>query len=106
MASSEWTTKDIPNQRGKLAVVTGGNSGIGYEAALALAAKGARVILAVRNAEKGRAAGAARERFRARAAERSRECLQLAVALRAAAERMHAAAMAPPRPGVQAGRVA
>ena len=50
--------------------------------------------------------GHAAERFRARAAERSRECLQLAVALRAAAERMHAAAMAPPRPGVQAGRVA
>ena len=38
--------------------------------------------------------GRAAERFRARAAERSRECLQLAVALRASAERVHAAAMA------------
>ncbi|MBS2535565.1 hypothetical protein KGQ20_22650, partial [Catenulispora sp. NF23] len=38
--------------------------------------------------------GRAAERFRARAAERSRECLQLAVALRASAERVHAAATA------------
>ncbi|WP_194917100.1 hypothetical protein, partial [Catenulispora rubra] len=38
--------------------------------------------------------GRAAERFRARAAERSRECLQLAVALRASAERVHAAAVA------------
>lgn len=56
MASTKWTSNDIPNQRGKLAVVTGGNSGIGYEAALALAGKGAHVILAVRSAEKGKAA--------------------------------------------------
>jgi len=39
--------------------------------------------------------GRAAERFRARAAERSRECLQLAVALRASAERVHVAAMGP-----------
>jgi len=56
MAQTQWTSNDIPNQRGTLAVVTGGNSGIGYEAALALAGKGAHVILAVRSAEKGRAA--------------------------------------------------
>lgn len=56
MAQTQWTNNDIPNQRGKLAVVTGGNSGIGYEAALALATKGAHVILAVRSAEKGQAA--------------------------------------------------
>ena len=62
MAQTQWTSNDIPNQRGKLAVVTGGNSGIGYEAALALAAKGARVILAVRSAEKGRAAVTAIQR--------------------------------------------
>lgn len=49
--------------------------------------------------------GQAAERFRARAAERSRECLQLAVALRASAERVHAAAMAPSRPAAHAGRV-
>lgn len=62
MAHSEWTSNDIPNQAGKLAVVTGGNSGIGYEAALALAAKGAHVILAVRNAAKGQAAATAIQR--------------------------------------------
>ncbi|WP_344654965.1 hypothetical protein [Catenulispora subtropica] len=41
--------------------------------------------------------GRAAERFRARAAERSRECLQLAVALRASAERVQVAAMGPQR---------
>jgi NAD(P)-dependent dehydrogenase (short-subunit alcohol dehydrogenase family) len=53
---SAWTTNDIPGQRGRLALVTGANSGIGYEAALALAAKGAQVIIAVRSVEKGQAA--------------------------------------------------
>src|SRR5262249_37221900 len=57
-----WTSNDIPDQHGNVAVVTGGNSGIGYEAALALAGKGARVILAVRNAEKGQAAVATIQR--------------------------------------------
>ena len=62
MAPTQWTSNDIPDQRGKLAVVTGGNSGIGYEAALALAGKGARVILAVRSVEKGQAAVTAIQR--------------------------------------------
>jgi NAD(P)-dependent dehydrogenase (short-subunit alcohol dehydrogenase family) len=62
MTANQWTSQDIPDQHGKLAVVTGGNSGIGYEAARELAAKGARVILAVRNAEKGQAAVAAIQR--------------------------------------------
>ncbi|NJN19279.1 MAG: SDR family oxidoreductase [Oscillochloris sp.] len=53
-----WTVEHIPSQNGKLALITGANSGIGYEAALALAAKGAQVILAVRNQEKGHAAAA------------------------------------------------
>jgi NAD(P)-dependent dehydrogenase (short-subunit alcohol dehydrogenase family) len=56
MATTSWTSDDIPEQGGKLALVTGGNSGIGYEAALALAGRGARVILAARSEEKGRAA--------------------------------------------------
>ena len=48
--------------------------------------------------------GRAAERFRARAAERSRECLQLAVALRASAERVHAAAVAAAQAEQQAGQ--
>ncbi len=51
-----WTTEDIPDQSGRVAVITGANSGIGYEAALALAAKGAHVVIACRNLDKGRAA--------------------------------------------------
>jgi len=62
MASTQWTSNDIPNQRGKVAEVTGGNSGIGYETALALAGKGAHVILAVRSPEKGQAAVTAIQR--------------------------------------------
>jgi NAD(P)-dependent dehydrogenase (short-subunit alcohol dehydrogenase family) len=59
VAANQWTIADIPDQRGKVAVITGGNSGIGYETASALAGKGARVILAVRNVAKGQAAVAA-----------------------------------------------
>jgi NAD(P)-dependent dehydrogenase (short-subunit alcohol dehydrogenase family) len=50
---SVWTTKDIPSQAGKLAIVTGANSGIGYETALELARAGAEVVVASRNASKG-----------------------------------------------------
>ena len=49
---------DIPSQAGKLAIITGANSGIGYFTALELAKAGANVILACRNAEKGAAAAA------------------------------------------------
>ena len=51
-----WTSKDIPDQSGKIAIVTGANSGIGYEAARALALHGATVIMACRDLEKGEAA--------------------------------------------------
>jgi len=47
-----WTTDKIPNLTGKIAVVTGANSGIGYETALALAQKGATVVMACRNLQK------------------------------------------------------
>jgi NAD(P)-dependent dehydrogenase (short-subunit alcohol dehydrogenase family) len=50
----KWTTDDIPDQSGRTALITGANTGLGYETAAALAAKGAHVVLAVRNLEKGR----------------------------------------------------
>ncbi len=57
-----WSLRDIPDQTGRLAVVTGASSGIGYATALALAGAGAEVVLAARNAQK---ASAALERIRA-----------------------------------------
>jgi NAD(P)-dependent dehydrogenase (short-subunit alcohol dehydrogenase family) len=50
---SGFTAADVPDQTGKCFIVTGANTGIGYEAAKALAAKGARVLLACR--DEGRA---------------------------------------------------
>lgn len=51
-----WSVTDIPDQSGKVAVITGANSGLGFEASRELASKGATVVMAVRNMEKGRAA--------------------------------------------------
>jgi NAD(P)-dependent dehydrogenase (short-subunit alcohol dehydrogenase family) len=53
---SAWTFDDIPHQGGRTAVVTGANTGIGFETARMLALKGADVVLACRSPEKSEAA--------------------------------------------------
>ena len=56
MTSEKWTANNIPDQKGKVIIVTGSSSGIGLEAARVLASKNATVIIAVRNIEKGNTA--------------------------------------------------
>jgi NAD(P)-dependent dehydrogenase (short-subunit alcohol dehydrogenase family) len=56
MSSGKWTTREIASQNGKTALITGANSGIGYQAAVELARHGAHVLLGVRSREKGLAA--------------------------------------------------
>jgi NAD(P)-dependent dehydrogenase (short-subunit alcohol dehydrogenase family) len=56
MTSIGWTSAGLPSQQGRTVIVTGANSGIGLPTARALAAAGARVVLAVRDLAKGRAA--------------------------------------------------
>lgn len=64
---ARWTTADIPAQSGRVAVVTGANSGIGFVAARELARAGAHVVMAVRDTDRGeqaaqRARGSAGDR--------------------------------------------
>ena len=56
MATGKWTAEQIPSQAGRTALVTGANSGIGYQTALELARHGAHVLLGCRNEAKGLAA--------------------------------------------------
>lgn len=51
-----WTDTDVPDQRGRLAIVTGSNTGLGYDTARVLAGRGAAVVMAVRDTVKGEAA--------------------------------------------------
>ena len=51
-----WTIEQAPRMDGRLALVTGATGGLGYETALGLASRGATVMLAGRNPEKGMAA--------------------------------------------------
>lgn len=52
----KWTEQDVPSQCNRVAVITGANAGVGFEVAKVLAARGASVVLAVRNATKGKQA--------------------------------------------------
>lgn len=54
----KWSAADVPDQSGRVVVVTGANTGIGYHTAAVFADRGAHVVLAVRNLEKGNAARA------------------------------------------------
>lgn len=51
--SEKWNVDEMVDVKGKTVVITGANSGLGFETAFALAGKGAEIILAVRNASKG-----------------------------------------------------
>ncbi len=53
MKNEKWNAENIPSQKGRVAIVTGSSSGIGYETARVLANKQASVIIAVRNLDKG-----------------------------------------------------
>ncbi len=53
---SKWTPQDIPDLTGKVVVITGANSGIGFDTALEVARKGATTIMACRNPQKAQSA--------------------------------------------------
>jgi NAD(P)-dependent dehydrogenase (short-subunit alcohol dehydrogenase family) len=86
-----WTADDIPDQTGRTILITGANSGLGLRSAEALAAKGAHVLLACRNAEK---AATALESVKARATGPAPEVVALDLAslasIQAAAEAVDA----------------
>src|SRR3981189_3756998 len=53
--TATWPSGDVPGQHGRLAVVTGANTGLGFETARVPAARGASVVLAVRDPDKANA---------------------------------------------------
>jgi len=77
MSKPKWTEEDVPDQTGRTAIVTGANTGIGFETARALAEKGATVILACRDTSKGTEAA---ERIRARKPYAKIEAMELDLA--------------------------
>jgi protochlorophyllide reductase len=76
-SADTWSSADIGDQTGRIALVTGANSGIGYETARALAEHGAHVILACRDDEKARRA---RDKLESQLARSSLEVLHLDLA--------------------------
>lgn len=86
-----YSPADVPDQTGRLIVITGANSGTGFEAARVLAAKGAEVVIAARNARKAEAAMARIRRETPSATLRFEELdLSRQVSVRAAADRINA----------------
>lgn len=75
--NEHWTTENMADMTGKISIVTGANSGIGFETARALALKGAQVILASRNLDKG---NVALERIRSEHPGAAIELMQLDLA--------------------------
>ncbi|BBY63294.1 SDR family NAD(P)-dependent oxidoreductase [Mycolicibacterium helvum] len=58
MGALRWTEADVPDQSGRVAIVTGSNTGLGFDTARVLAQHGATVVMAVRDTAKGEAAAA------------------------------------------------
>lgn len=56
MPAEKWSDNDVPDQSGRVVIVTGSNTGLGFDTARVLAERGAQVVLAVRSADKGEAA--------------------------------------------------
>ncbi len=91
MTDKPWTAEDIPDQRGRTAVVTGANTGLGFEAARLLTERGASVVLACRTPTKAEHAA---ERLRALVPGSAVTTLRLdqssQASVREAAARLHA----------------
>jgi NAD(P)-dependent dehydrogenase (short-subunit alcohol dehydrogenase family) len=84
----KWTLDNIPDQSGRVANVTGANTGIGFETAAALAAKNATVVMACRNRQK---AEDAMDKIRERTPDAKLEFIELDLASLASVERFAAA---------------
>ena len=80
----KWTVSNIPDQSGRVAIITGANTGIGFETAAALAAKNATVVMACRSKEK---AEDAISRIRERTPGAELEFIELDLASLASVER-------------------